>query len=105
MDRETQVQINRVKDVIVHRLKDKGFLSLYLGGTVPSRDRVPDTFVIVELAFDFKEEEKVNRYLRGCLKEEIEIDTTFNSCEKCYNNRCYNHDYSFGLRTYSGGKG
>lgn len=81
MDRETQVQINRVKDVIVDRLKDKGLLSLYLGGTVPSTDRIPssdiDTLGIVESAFDFKEEEKVNRYLRGCLKEEIGIDTTF----------------------------
>ena len=81
MDRETQVQINRVKDVVVHRLKNKGLISLYLGGTVPSWDRIPssdiDTLGIVESDFDFKEEEKVNCYLRGCLEEEIGIDSTF----------------------------
>ncbi len=81
MDREIQVQIDRIKEVIVQKLENKGLISLYLGGTVLSRDRIPlsdiDTLGIVESDFDFKEEEKVNCYLRGCLKEEIGIHSTF----------------------------
>jgi len=81
MNQNIKIQIDRIREVIIKKLKDKGLLSLYLGGTVPSRDRIPssdiDTLGLVESAFDFKEEEKVNRYLRGCLKEEIGIDSTF----------------------------
>ncbi len=81
MKQNIQIHIDRIRKVIIQELKDKGLSSLYLGGTVPSRDRIPssdiDTLGIVESAFDFKEEEKVNRYLRGCLKEEIGIDSTF----------------------------
>lgn len=81
MDRETQIQVGRIKEVIVHKLKDKGLISLYLGGTVPSRDRIPssdiDTLGIVESNFDFKKEQKVNCYLRGRLRKEIGIDSTF----------------------------
>jgi len=81
MNQNIEIQIDRIKEAIIKKLKDKGLISLYLGGTVPSRDRIPssdiDILGIVEPDFDFKEEEKVNCYLRGCLKEEIGIDSTF----------------------------
>ncbi len=81
MNQNIKIQIDRIREVIIKKLKDKGLLSLYLGGTVPSKDRIPssdiDTLGIVESAFDFEEEEKVNRYLRGCLEEEVGIDSTF----------------------------
>ncbi len=81
MKQNIRIQIDRIREVIVQKLTNKGLISLYLGGTVPSEDRIQssdiDTLGIVEWDFDFTEEEKVNCYLRGCLKEEIGINSTF----------------------------
>jgi len=81
MNRNIQIQIDRVKEVIVQKLKDKGLISLYLAGTVPSKDQITssdiDIFGIVESEFDFQEEEKVNCYLRMYLAKEIRIEVIF----------------------------
>jgi hypothetical protein len=81
MNRNIQIQIDRVKEVIVQRLKDKGLISLYLAGTVPSKDQITssgiDIFGIVESEFDFQEEEKVNCYIRIYLVKEIGIEAIF----------------------------
>ncbi|MBI4980298.1 hypothetical protein HZC30_01930 [Candidatus Woesearchaeota archaeon] len=55
--------INQVSKFTVNQLKDKGLISLYLAGTILSKDRTKhsdiDLFGIVD-NFDFKEEEKIN---------------------------------------------
>lgn len=60
MNQNIGFQVDRIKEVIVQKLRDKGLISLYLGGTVPSRDRIPssdiDTLGIVESNCDFEEE-------------------------------------------------
>jgi len=81
MNRNIQIQIDGVKEVIVQKLKDKGLISLYLAGIVPSKDQITssdiDIFGIVESDFDFQEEEKVNCYLRIYLAKEMGIETIF----------------------------
>ena len=40
MNQNIQVHIDTVKEVIVQKLKNKGLISLYLAGTVPSKDQI-----------------------------------------------------------------
>jgi len=40
MNRNIQIQTDRVKEVIVQKLKDKGLIFLYLAGTAPSKDQI-----------------------------------------------------------------
>ncbi|HLD72439.1 MAG TPA: hypothetical protein VJA23_02550 [Candidatus Nanoarchaeia archaeon] len=57
--------INQLSKLTVNRLKDKGLISLYLAGTILSKDRTKhsdiDLFGIVD-HFNFKEEEKLNQW-------------------------------------------
>jgi predicted nucleotidyltransferase len=57
--------IEDIKEVTVKELKDKGLISLYLSGTILTKDRVKlsdiDLFGIVGPEFDIiKEENKIN---------------------------------------------
>ena len=40
MNRKIQVQIDRVKEVIVQKLNNKGLICLYLAGEVPSKEQI-----------------------------------------------------------------
>jgi len=81
MNQNIKIQIDKIKEVIIQKLKDKGIISLYLGGTVPSEDRIPssdiDVLGVVEPNFNFKEEEKLNSHLTKYLAKEIGIEVTF----------------------------
>jgi len=81
MNQNIKIQIDRIKEIIVQKLKDKGLISLYLGGTVPSEDIIPssdiDIFGVVEQDFNFEEEERLNSHLTKYLAKEIGIEVRF----------------------------
>ncbi|MBT3578008.1 hypothetical protein HOA55_01550 [archaeon] len=64
---ELKKTIGRLKDIIINKFENKGLISLYLSGTILTRDRVKesdiDFFGFVDKKFNIKkEEEKINKF-------------------------------------------
>ena len=73
--------INQVSEETVSKLHDRGLLALYLGGTFLTPDQLPssdiDLLGIVAKAFDFCEEDHLNRYFDEFVEPEFGIKSCF----------------------------
>lgn len=87
-DKRIKRIVSNVVKFAVENLENKGLISLYVAGTILTRDRTPhsdiDIFGIVESNFDFNEENRINA-LFDAKKQELcgGIETRFRGIPIC----------------------